>query len=47
MNKVKLAFVYDAIYPYVKGGAEKRNYELCRRLAKQGYEVHIVAEKML
>ena len=45
MNKVKLAFVYDAIYPYVKGGAEKRNYELCRRLAKQGYEVHIYGMK--
>jgi glycosyltransferase involved in cell wall biosynthesis len=45
MKKIKLAFVYDAIYPFVKGGAEKRNYELSKRLAKQGYEVHIYGMK--
>src|SRR5260370_17451898 len=45
MQKIKMAFVYDAIYPYVKGGAEKRNYELSKRLAKQGYEVHIYGMK--
>jgi glycosyltransferase involved in cell wall biosynthesis len=45
MGKIKLAFVYDAIYPFVKGGAEKRNYELSKRLVQQGYEVHIYGMK--
>lgn len=38
---MKLAFVYDAIYPWVKGGAEKRIYELGRRLVQEGHEVHV------
>lgn len=37
---MKIAFVYDAVYPWVKGGAEKRVYEIARRLVKRGYEVH-------
>jgi len=37
---MRVAFVYDAIYPYVKGGVEKRVYELGRRLAARGHEVH-------
>lgn len=42
---MKLAFVYDAIYPWVKGGAEKRIYELGKRLVKEGDEVHIFGLK--
>ena len=42
---MKIAFVYDAIYPWVKGGAEKRIYELGRRLAGQGNEVHVFGVK--
>ena len=42
---MKIAFVYDAIYPWVKGGAEKRIYELGRRLAQQGHEVHVIGVK--
>lgn len=38
---MKIAYVHDAIYPFVKGGAEKRMYELSRRLAKRGHEVHV------
>lgn len=38
---MKIAFVSDAIYPYNKGGKEKRLYELSTRLAQQGHEVHI------
>ncbi|MDW7733164.1 MAG: glycosyltransferase family 4 protein [Methanolobus sp.] len=38
---MKIAFVYDAVYPWVKGGAEKRIYELGRRLARQGHDVHL------
>jgi len=39
---MKIAYVHDAIYPFIKGGAEKRIYELSRRLAKRGHEVHIL-----
>ncbi|MFA5115492.1 MAG: glycosyltransferase family 4 protein [Candidatus Omnitrophota bacterium] len=42
---MKIAFIYDVIYPYVKGGAEKRNWELGRRLADKGHEVHIFGMK--
>lgn len=38
---MKIAYVHDAIYPFVKGGAQKRMYELSRRLAKRGHEVHV------
>lgn len=37
---MKIAYLYDAVYPWVKGGAEKRIYELSRRLASRGHEVH-------
>jgi hypothetical protein len=33
---MKIAFVCDAVYPWVKGGAEKRIYEIGRRLVIQG-----------
>jgi glycosyltransferase involved in cell wall biosynthesis len=42
---MKIAFVYDAIYPWVKGGAEMRNYELGKRLSAKGHEVHIFGVK--
>jgi len=38
---MKIAFVSDAIYPYNKGGKEKRLYELSTRLARLGHDVHI------
>ena len=37
---MKIAFIYDAVYPWVKGGAEKRVYELATRLAQRGHDVH-------
>ena len=37
---MKIAYVYDAVYPWVKGGAEKRVYEISRRLVERGHEVH-------
>ena len=40
METLKIAFVYDAVYPWIKGGAEKRIYEIGRRLAERGHEVH-------
>lgn len=42
---MKIAYVYDAVYPWVKGGAEKRIYELSRRLAGRGHEVHCYGMK--
>jgi hypothetical protein len=36
---MKIAFIYDCIYPWIKGGAEKRIYEIAKRLA-DGHEVH-------
>jgi glycosyltransferase involved in cell wall biosynthesis len=44
-KKQKIAFVSDAIYPYNKGGKEKRLYEISTRLAKRGYDVHIYCMK--
>jgi len=42
---MKIAFVYDAIYPWVKGGAEMRIHELGKRLSARGYEIHIFGIK--
>jgi glycosyltransferase involved in cell wall biosynthesis len=38
---MKIAFVYDAIYPYRVGGVEKRVWELAKRLAGEGHAVHL------
>lgn len=37
----KIAFIYNAVYPYIKGGIEKRIYELAKRLSKR-HEVYII-----
>ncbi|WP_457753376.1 glycosyltransferase family 4 protein [Thermococcus sp.] len=42
---LRIAFVYDVIYPWVKGGVEKRIYELARRLIKR-HDVHIYGYKL-
>jgi glycosyltransferase involved in cell wall biosynthesis len=42
---MKIAFVYDAVFPWVKGGAEKRIYELGKRLIEEGNEVHVFGIK--
>ena len=41
---MKIAFVYDCLYPYVKGGGEKRYYEIAERL-KDEHEVHFFSMK--
>jgi len=38
-RRLRIAFVYDALYPYVIGGAERRYHELAKRLAMD-HEVH-------
>jgi glycosyltransferase involved in cell wall biosynthesis len=40
-ESMKIAFVYDAVYPYRVGGVEKRIAELSQQLARRGHEVHI------
>jgi glycosyltransferase involved in cell wall biosynthesis len=42
---LKIALVSDAIYPYNKGGKEKRLYEIYTRLAKRGHTVTIYCMK--
>jgi glycosyltransferase involved in cell wall biosynthesis len=38
---MKIAFVYDGLYPYLKGGIERRNYELATRLSAR-HDVHYI-----
>jgi len=42
---LKIAIVSDAIYPYNKGGKEKRIYEISTRLAKRGHSVTVYSMK--
>jgi hypothetical protein len=42
---MKIAFIYDVIYPYVKGGVEKRVWELATRLTRRGHDVHLFGMK--
>ncbi|MFC2154731.1 glycosyltransferase family 4 protein, partial [Candidatus Altiarchaeota archaeon] len=42
---MKIAYVSDVLYPYIKGGCERRIWELSRRLVKRGHEVHIYSMK--
>lgn len=38
---MKIAYVYGAfVSRWVKGGVEKRIYEISKRLVERGYEVH-------
>jgi glycosyltransferase involved in cell wall biosynthesis len=37
----RMAFVSDVVYPFHIGGKETRLYEISRRLAREGREVHI------
>ncbi|WP_297486562.1 glycosyltransferase family 4 protein [Thermococcus sp.] len=45
METLRIAFVYDVVYPWVKGGVEKRIHELAKRLAK-GHEVHVYGHRL-
>ncbi len=42
---MKIGFVYDAVYPWVKGGGEKRIYEIGKRLVTKGHDVHLFGVK--
>lgn len=43
--KKKIAIVSDAVYPFNKGGKEKRIHDLTNRLSKKGYEVTLYCMK--
>ena len=42
---MKIAIIYDVIYPFVKGGVEKRVWELAFRLSHRGHDVHLYGMK--
>lgn len=42
---MKIAYIYDTIYPFTFGGAEKRLWDLSKNLTHQGHEVHIFGPK--
>lgn len=42
---MRIAIVSDAVYPYHKGGKERRFFEISTRLAKKGHDVHIYCMK--
>jgi len=42
---MKIAYLYDCVYPYAIGGVERRVFELARRLSKKGHEVHLFGMK--
>jgi glycosyltransferase involved in cell wall biosynthesis len=41
----RLAFVTDAVYPFNKGGKERRLHEIVKRLGGEGREIHIYTMK--
>ncbi|BEP13634.1 glycosyltransferase family 4 protein [Acidothermaceae bacterium B102] len=43
--RVKIALVYDAIYPYSLGGGERRFHELALEMTKMGHEVHLYGQR--
>lgn len=38
---LRIAFLYDAVFPDISGGVERRIWEISRRLARRGHDVHI------
>jgi glycosyltransferase involved in cell wall biosynthesis len=44
-RKKKIALVHDTIFPFTKGGAQKRFYEIGRKLSQDGYDVHLYGMK--
>jgi glycosyltransferase involved in cell wall biosynthesis len=42
---MKIAYVYDAVYPFTIGGVEKRIAVLSERLVARGHEVHVFGLK--
>lgn len=43
---MKIAVLSELFPPYLSGGGERRYYEICKRLAKRGHEVHVYTMKI-
>ncbi|MBU1850441.1 MAG: glycosyltransferase family 4 protein, partial [Nanoarchaeota archaeon] len=43
---MKIAIIYDMIYPFNVGGGESRNYFLAKELITRGHEVHFFGAKL-
>ncbi len=43
---MKIALVYDLLYPFSIGGVESRNFALAKELVLKGHEVHLFGVKM-
>ena len=43
---MKIAIIFDMIYPFNIGGIEIRNHEFAKRLVKAGHEVHLFGVKL-
>ena len=41
----RVALVYDVLYPWVRGGAEKRLWEIARRLPAHGFQPHLIGPR--
>lgn len=42
---MKIAYIADVIYPFTKGGSEKRIFEVSKILAQRGHEPHVFGIK--
>lgn len=42
---MRIAIVSDAVYPYHKGGKERRFFEITTRMAQSGHDVHVYCMK--
>jgi L-malate glycosyltransferase len=42
---VKIALVYDLVYPFSKGGVEKRVWDISHLLSDRNHELHVVGTK--
>jgi len=42
---MKIAFIYDLMYPYSIGGIQTRNWEVARRLVRKGHQVTLFGVK--
>jgi glycosyltransferase involved in cell wall biosynthesis len=38
---MRIAYVYDAVYPEIPGGVQMRIWEVAKRLAERGHDVHL------
>lgn len=41
----RIVFVIDAVHPFSRGGRERRLWEITRRLARKGHDVHVYTMK--